>query len=159
MTYFTDVLVRHKNGWTMVRKADADVRKAVTQGHPGDTPEAVRRARAEVATYGTGQTELTLGIDVTDADPTPGIDWAEGDEVNADNAWREVEAWSFSIADDTGRWTDMPQFGTLFDTPQQRFNRAVKHIGGLTAGTSKLARPIAEVPPPDVRPDQNPTPC
>lgn len=152
MSRFTDILIDWKGGWRGTRKASADVRWEVCQTHPGDIAQVLRRAHAELLTYGNGQVEHTVGVDIPEGDPVPGIDYLEGSRVDVDGSTLTLEAFTFTLDDDTGRWVDVPQFGTVFDTPSDRMARAVGSIGGLTAGTSKLARPRDITPPPDVRP-------
>lgn len=153
MSRFTDILIDWKGGWRGVRTANVPVRWEVCQTHPGDAAQVLRRARAELVTYGLGQVEHTVGVDIPPGDPIPGIDYLEGSDVDVDGTDLTLEAVTFTLDDDTGRWTDVPQFGSVFDTPQARMARAVGAVGGLTAGTSRLARPRDVTPPPDVRPD------
>jgi hypothetical protein len=148
----TAIWVRWQGGWRYLADAAAPLVIQVSQGHSGDGSEVVRKAEAELNTYGQGQTELTVGIDPAVGDPVPGVDWIEGDEVNVDGAWRETEALTLALDDSTGRWVAVPQFGTVLDVPEQRISRTLRNIGGLNQGTSHLARPVGSIPPPGVRP-------
>lgn len=149
----TAVWVRWQGGWAYI---DSEVTPGIEmcQGHSGDSAEVVRKAEAELDTYGQGQSEITVGIDVPAGDPVPSVDWIEGDEVHVDGAWREVEALTCTMDDETGRWTDVPQFGTVLDDAPERIARTFRNLGGLNGGTSHIARPVATIPPPQVRPPQ-----
>lgn len=144
-------LVRWQDGWRYI-DSGADLGIEIAQGHSGDGPEVIRKAQAELATYGAGQTELTVGIRPLATDPVPGVDWIEGDELHIDGAWREAEALTSTWSDQTDQWDDVPQFGTVLDTPEDRIGQAFKGIGGLNGGTSHLARPVASIPQPNVKP-------
>lgn len=145
------ILVRWQGGWRWVQDVTG-LRIEISQGHSGDSSEVLRKADAEVDTYKAGQTEITVGIDPAIGDPVPSLDWIEGDELNVDGAWREVEALTSTLDDETGRWTDVPQFGVVLDMPEQRIDRTLGAIGGLNRGTSHLTRPVASIPPPNVKP-------
>jgi hypothetical protein len=147
----TAILVRWQGGWRWV--GDPSLRIEICQGHAGDSSEVIRKAQQELVTYEDGQTEITVGVDPAAGDPVPGVDWVEGDEVFVDGAWREVEALTLTLDDQTGRWTAVPQFGVVLDMPEQRIDRTLKSIGGLNSGTSHLARPVGSLLPPGVRPD------
>jgi len=148
----TAILVRWQRGWSWVDINDPDLRIEISQGHSGDGPEIVRKATAELATYGEGQTEITVGIDPDADDPVPLVDYIEGDELHVDGAWRELAAMASTFNDATGQWTDIPQFGTVLDDPELRIDRTFRNLGGLNGGTSHLARPVATVPQPNVKP-------
>jgi hypothetical protein len=146
------ILVRWKGGWRWVDDV-VGLRIEISQGHAGDSSEVVRKAQAELDTYSAGQTQVTVGIDVPPGGPVPSVDWIEGDEVHVDGAWQEVEALTCSMSDETGRWTDIPQFGTVLDDPEERIARTVRNIGGLNGGTSHVARPVQTIQQqPNVRP-------
>lgn len=147
----TAILVRWKGGWRWVI-AIADLRIELCQGHAGDSAEVVRKAEAELDTYGDGQSQITVGIDPAQGDPVPGKDWKVGDEVYVDGAWRVVVALANRVDDSTGRITPVPQFGTVLDEPEERIARTLRNIGGLNGGTSHLARPVDSLPPPGVKP-------
>lgn len=148
----TAILVRWKGGWRWRAATLPPLRIEVSQGHAGDSSEVIYKADAELDTYANGQSQITLGIKVADGDPVPGLAWAEGDELLADGSWQEVAALTSTFDDATGQWTDIPQFGTILDEPEQRISRTLRNIGGLNQGTSHLARPTATIPPPNVKP-------
>lgn len=148
----TDILVRWQGGWRWVEDDDVPLRIEMCQGHAGDGLEIVRKATAERATYKLGQTQITVGIDPAVGDPVPGVDWIEGDELNADGAWQEVEALACEVDDATGRVIAVPVFGTVIDEPEERVSRTMRSIGGFNGGTSHIARPIASILPPGIRP-------
>lgn len=146
------VLVRWQDGWTWVESATFP-RIEICQGQAGDSEEVVKKANAELVRYMAGETELTVGLDLLPSDPVPGIDWIEGDEVEvgAEGTF-EVEAMTFTMDDATGRVAVVPQFGSVLDASSDRISRSISAIGGLTGGTSRLARPIATLANPNLRP-------
>lgn len=143
----TAILVRWKGGWRWRAAVLPPLRIETSQGHAGDSSEVIRKADAELDTYANGQSQVTLGVAPGSLD---GL--IEGDEVHADGAWQEIAAFTATLDDSTGRWTDIPQFGTVLDEPEQRISRTLRSIGGLNQGTSHLARPTATIPPPNIRP-------
>lgn len=145
------ILVRWKGGWRWVTDVSG-VRIEISQGHAGDSAEVIHKANREVDTYKAGQSQVTVGIDVPAGDPVPSVDWIEGDEVHVDGSWQEVEALTCTLDDETGRWVDVPQFGTVLDAPEERIDRTLASIGGLNKGTSHIARPVASLPSPNVKP-------
>lgn len=145
------ILVRWQGGWRWVTDVSG-LRIEIFQGHAGDGAEIVRKGQAELVTFGAGQSQLVVGIDVLPTEPVPSVDWIEGDEVHVDGSWQEVEALTCRLDDETGRWVDVPVFGTILDDPPQRIARTLRNIGGLNQGTSHIARPVASLPPPNVRP-------
>lgn len=145
------ILVRWQGGWRWVTDVDG-LRIEIDQGHAGDSAEVIRKATAELNTYKAGQSQVTVGIDVLPSEPTPSVDWIEGDEVHVDGAWQEVAALSCSFDPETQRWTDVPVFGTRLDDPPQRIARTLRNIPGLNQGTSHTARPVASLPKPNVKP-------
>lgn len=150
---FTGVWARWQGGWLYIADDDAPVVIQTSQGHSGDRAEVIHKVTAELATYGDGQTEITVGIDPTEDDPIPGVDWREGHEVNVDgHGWVDTEALACFRDDSTGRWRVVPQFGTVLDAPSQRIDRTLRSVGGVNRGTSHLARPTATLPAPNVRP-------
>lgn len=148
----TAILVRWQGGYRWVASSSAPLRIEIAQGHSGDSAEIVAKATAEVGTYENGQTEITVGVDPPAGDPLWGEDVIEGDEVLVDGSFREVEAFTVSIDDATGRKSIVPQFGTVLDEPTERIARTFRNLGGFNGGTSHLARPVATIPPPGVRP-------
>lgn len=142
-------LVKWQGGWRWVNTAET-IRIEMFQTHSGDAAEVLAKATAELETYRDGQTEITVAVD------TPGIEWGtdliEGDEVNVDGAWREIEAYTSQRDNATGKWVDVPQFGVLLDPPEQRIQRTLRGIGGLNGGTSHLTRPASAPQQPNVRP-------
>lgn len=148
----TAILIRWKNGWRWVDADAQPLRIEISQGHSGDSAEVIHKALAELDTYANGQTEITVGINPAVGDPVPSIDWIEGDELHVDGAWREVAALTSTLDDETGRWVDVPQFGVVLDAPEQRIDRTLQNIGGLNKGTSRLTRPVASIPAPNVKP-------
>lgn len=148
----TAVLVRWSGGYTWVADETRPLRIEIAQGHSGDSSEVIAKAQAEVTTYKNGQTEITVGIDPPAGDPVWGEDLDVGDEVFVDGTWREIEAYAVSIDDDTGRKTIVPQFGSVLDAPDERIARTFRNLGGLNAGTSHIARPVASLQQPNVKP-------
>lgn len=148
-------LFRWQQGWHAI-DSDEEPGIEICQGHSGDSSEILHKAVAEIATYKFGQTEITVGIDVPPGDPVPGVDWTAGDELDVTGAGSgiECEALTMSLDDQTGRWTDMPQFGAILDAPEKRIDRTLKSIGGITGGTSHLARPVARGQEPGTKPAQ-----
>lgn len=149
----TAILVRWQGGYRWVADSGAPLRIEIAQGHSGDSSEVIAKATAEVNTYSDGQTEITVGVDPETGDPVWGEDIDVGDEVFVDGGWREIEAYAASVDDDTGRVVGIiPQFGVVLDEPDERIARTFRAIGGLNQGTSHLARPVASVSQPNVRP-------
>lgn len=149
----TAILVRYQSGYRWVADATRPLRIEIAQGHSGDSAEVVAKATAELSTYKNGQTEITVGVDPPVGDPVWGEDLREGDEVLVDGSWREIEAYTATIDDDTGRVVGIvPQFGQVLDSPPERISRVFRNIGGLNSGTSHLARPVATIPQPNVKP-------
>lgn len=145
----TAILVRWSGGWRWVEDDDPEGPRIETcQGHSGDSREVLRKAQAEVRTYRYGQTQITVGV-------RPGVldGIIEGDPVHVDGAWRELEAVTATLDDQTGLWNDVPQFGTVLDDDaEERMDRTLRAIGGLNQGTSHIARPVAPLQQPNVRP-------
>lgn len=148
------ILVRWQGGWRWVGSANSP-RIEVCQGHAGDSDEVIRKAQAELVTYRTGQTELTVALASAESgDPVPGEDWKEGDTVEVgDYGDLEVEAITFTLGED-GRVVAVPQFGAILDSSTDRISRSISALGGLTGGTSKTARPVPTVVNPNLRPTQ-----
>lgn len=138
-------------GWVYIASDRTPVIQA-QQDHAGDLSEVTRKINQELLTYRDGQTEITVGIDPPATDPVPTMDWTVGDEVYVDGAWREVVAITSALDNDTGRWVDVPQFGTVLDTPDQRIVQNFRAVGGVNGGTSHLARPAQVAPAPNLRP-------
>lgn len=138
----TAFLVRWQGGWVWREYLEAPFRIETCQGQPGDGEEVIARADAEILSYGLGQTEITVGLDLPAGFPRPGIDWKVGDEVFVDGAWREVKSLTYVVDDATGRLNVTPQFGALLDGPEERVDRTIGAIGALSKGTSKQARPV-----------------
>lgn len=149
---FSADLVRYEGGWQWVVNEAAPLRIETCQGHAGDTAEIIRKAEAELVTYSYGQTEITVGIDPSEVDPIPGIDWGAADELYVDGDWREAVSLDLKFDDATSRVDAVPQFGTVLDAPAERVDRQLRSLGGLNGGTSHLARPVGEVTPPGVKP-------
>lgn len=145
----TAILARGQFGWIDRSASLPALRIETAQGHSGDRDEVIRKVDAELDTYATGQTEITVAVD-EGSGPVWGDDLIEGDEVLVDGAWREIEAFTLQKADQ--RWALVPQFGDVLDAPEDRIRRTLRGIGGLNGGTSRLARPVATIPPPNVRP-------
>lgn len=131
----------------IVEDEDAPIRIEIAQTHSGDRTEVTRKIQAELSTYKDGQTEITVGVAPGSLD---GL--IEGDEVNVDGAWREMETFAATLDDATGKWTDVPQFGVVLDEPAKRIDRVHGAIGGLNKGTSHLTRPPLRSEQPNVRP-------
>lgn len=131
----------------LVEDETAPIGIVIAQSHSGDVEEVTRKVNAELNTYKNGQTEITVGVAPGSLD---GL--IEGDEANVDGAWREIEAFTASLDDATGQWTDVPQFGVVLDEPAQRIDRTLGAIGGLNKGTSHLTRPVAQAQSPNNRP-------
>lgn len=147
----TSILTRSQNGWLWVNGDDDPNRIEMCQGQPGDTDEVVQRATAEIGTYGQGQVQITVGMNPAAGDPIAGVDWKVGDKVYVDGALRVVTALTLTVDDATGRVTPVPQFGTIMDSPSERIDRTIRSIGALSAGTSKIARPVQSLPDPNLR--------
>jgi hypothetical protein len=151
----TAILARWQGGWAWAADDSAPLRIEICQGHAGDDGEVLRKTTAELVTYSLGQTQITVGLaQPYPTDPIPGKDWTVGDEVFVDGAWREVEALACQVDDSTGRVTVVPQFGVVLDEPSERIDRTLGSIGGLSGGTSHLARPVDSTSPPNIRPSQ-----
>lgn len=148
----TAILVKWEGGWRWVSDDDAPLRIETQQDHSGDLSEILYKAGQELITYSSGQTELTVGINVADGDPTPGVGWSVGDEVYVDGEWQTVIALTSTLDDQTGLWTDVPQFGVRLDSPDERVVRNFQAVGGVNGGTSHLARPAQVAPGPNLRP-------
>lgn len=141
----TAVLAKGEFGWLFV-SSDRFPRIEIQQDHAGDRSEVVHKVNQELVTYRDGQSQITVGIDVPPGDPVPGVDWTAGDEVEVDGSFQEVEALTSRWDDVTGRWVDVPQFGSILDEPDERIARNFRSLGGVNGGTSHLARPSGEVP-------------
>lgn len=148
----TAILGKDQRGWIWRASVLAPLRIETSQQHSGDRTQVIHKLDAELGTYSAGQTEITVGIDPAEGDPVPGVDWIEGDELNVDGSWREVEAVALTLDDESGRWVPVPQFGSILDEPDQRVDRTLQGIGGMNGGTSHLTRPVSLSPPPNVRP-------
>jgi hypothetical protein len=150
----TAILARWQGGWRWVDDDEAPLRIEIQQGHSGDDAEMLLKVTAELATYGSGQTQITVGIDPETGDPVPGLDYNAGDRATVDGGTRDIEAMACQVDDVTGRVVAVPEFGTILDEPAERISRSIRGIGGLNGGTSKLSRPVASIPPAGVRPIQ-----
>lgn len=156
MTTFTDVLVSWPLGWER-RRVTPEAGQPRIETVLGLTAtvlaEVQRDADAELATYGAGQIEITVGTDPTGDGDRAGTDYRVGDVVTVDGQDLVVEAITVQVDDETGRAVRVPQFGTVLDTAGWRQHRATqKHLIGSVAGTSRVAVPVASVPSPTVRP-------
>lgn len=143
-------LVKWQGGWRWVNTAET-LRIEMSQGHSGDATDVVRKAEAELETYRDGQAEITVAVDELGG-VVWGDDLVEGDEVFVDGLWREIEGFTAQRDDATGKWSVVPQFGVILDAPEHRVQRTLRGIGGLNGGTSHLARPVASISPPQVKP-------
>lgn len=147
----TAVWGKWEGGWIHVASDRTPVIEA-QQDHAGDLAEVAHKIEQELYTYRDGQTEISVGVEVPDGGAVPGIDWTAGYEVDVDGATREVEALAMTLRDPAGIWGDVPRFGTILDTPDDRIIRNFRAIGGLNGGTSRLTRPAQIAPPPNLRP-------
>lgn len=154
MATVTDLLVSWPGGWHHEALDDAPIGMEQTIGFTANTLAEIRRlSRAELATYGTGEEEITVRTDPGLTGPKAGYDYRVGQEVLVDGVLRVVEAIAVERSDETGRLRRVPKFGTIFDTPARRAQRvAERHQIGALNGTSKLATPVASIPGREVDP-------
>lgn len=147
-------LVKWQDGWYRVEgDPGSGPNIEICQAHAGDLGEVINKATAEVETYQAGQQETTAVVDMLSTDPVLGVDVVVGDEVFIDGSWQRIVALTFTFDNDTGKMDVVPQFGTILDSPQERLDRTLAAIGGLSKGTSETARPVQTLPLPNLRPN------
>lgn len=143
----TALLVRDAEGWFWVETdAQPRIEGLLVIDHIVTRGEAVNQARAQLAEFAQGQTQITVGIDPVDSQPLR--DWRVGDSVWVDGAMRRVMAVTAQMDPDRpGRVTWVPQLGDIIESISVRTARAQKKMtNGTLGGTSKIASPLSGVP-------------